>query len=129
MPRRALRTLGLVCALMGLFALPLTEPATAERTDAPPVIGPAHGDTLQVMSFNLRFASDRGPNSWPQRRPAMAQLLRREQPTVLGTQEGLYAQLRDIEDDLPGYYDWIGEGRGGGSRDEFMAIYYDSRRL
>ena len=129
MPRRALRTLGLVCALMGLFALPLTEPATAERTDEPPVIGPAHGDTLQVMSFNLRFASDRGPNSWRQRRPAMAQLLRREQPTVLGTQEGLYAQLRDIEDDLPGYYDWIGEGRGGGSRDEFMAVYYDSRRL
>jgi hypothetical protein len=65
------------------------------------VIGPARGNVLHVMSFNLRFASDSGPNSWPCRRPVMAELFRVEQPTVIGTQEGLYRQLRDIEADLP----------------------------
>ncbi|TWP47051.1 endonuclease/exonuclease/phosphatase family protein [Lentzea tibetensis] len=81
------------------------------------------------MSFNLRYASDAEPNSWAVRRPVLAQLLRQEQPTVLGTQEGLYGQLKDIRRDLPAHYDWIGAGRAGGSRDEFTAIYYDTRRL
>jgi endonuclease/exonuclease/phosphatase family metal-dependent hydrolase len=81
------------------------------------------------MSFNLRYASDTEPNSWPRRRPVMAELLRAELPTVIGTQEGLYGQLRDIAADLPDFYDWIGVGRAGGSRDEFMAVFYDKRRL
>lgn len=93
------------------------------------VIGPAADDALHVMSFNLRFASHRSPNSWRQRRPVVAELLRREQPTVLGTQEGLYGQLRDIERDLPGHYAWLGEGRAGGRGDEFVAIFHDTRRL
>ncbi|CAM3532656.1 endonuclease/exonuclease/phosphatase family protein [Kibdelosporangium persicum] len=109
-----------------LISLGMVRPAEAAE---PPVIGPARGDALHVMSFNLRYASATEPNSWAARRPVMAQLLRREQPTVLGTQEGLYGQLKDIERDLPSYYDWIGMGRAGGSRDEFMAVYYDSRRL
>ncbi|SMD26566.1 endonuclease/exonuclease/phosphatase family protein [Kibdelosporangium aridum] len=118
-----LRVVGAVLA--GLLLFPVTQAFAAEN----PVIGPARGNALHVMSFNLRYASDSEPNSWPARRPVMAQLLRREQPTVIGTQEGLYGQLKDIERDLPQHYDWIGVGRAGGSRDEFMAIYYDTRRL
>jgi endonuclease/exonuclease/phosphatase family metal-dependent hydrolase len=86
-------------------------------------------DELHVMSFNLRFASDTPPNSWPQRRPVMRNLLRRERPDLLGTQEGLYQQLRDIQADLPSYYDSIGQGRDGGSHGEAMQIFYDTRRL
>jgi endonuclease/exonuclease/phosphatase family metal-dependent hydrolase len=93
------------------------------------LIGPVPGDAVHVMSFNLRYASDNAPNSWPRRRPVMAELLRVERPTVMGTQEGLHGQLRDIEGDLPKYYDWIGVGRAGGSRGEFMAVFYDTRRL
>src|SRR2546427_4660526 len=93
------------------------------------VIGPARGGALHVMSFNLRFASDGGPGSWAVRRPVMVELFRVERPTVIGTQEGLYRQLRDIDDDLPDHYDWIGLGRAGGSRDEFAAIFYDRHRL
>ena len=81
------------------------------------------------MSFNLRHASTRRPNSWAQRRPAMAELLNREQPTILGTQEGLHAQLKDIHRDLPDRYDWLGVGRAGGDRDEFVAVFYDTTRL
>ncbi|MET0132517.1 MAG: endonuclease/exonuclease/phosphatase family protein [Kibdelosporangium sp.] len=94
-----------------------------------PVLGPAQGDSLHVMSFNLRFASASAPNSWPQRRSVVAELLNRELPTVLGTQEGLSRQLRDIDDDLPPRYDWLGVGRDGGSRGEFTAIFYDTSRL
>lgn len=108
-------------------AILLTAPAAAEGER--PVIGPARGDSLHVMAFNLRYASDSTPNSWAQRRPVMADLLRREQPTVVGTQEGLYGQLKDIHHDLPDRYDWIGVGREGGSRGEFMAVYYDTQRL
>lgn len=82
------------------------------------------------MTFNVRFATvvDETPR-WSARRPVMRELLRRERPHVIGTQEGLYQQLRMIERDLGGHYDWIGTGRGGGSKDEFMAIFYDTRRL
>lgn len=129
MPGRGRRLLGLVCVLVLGVGLPLSVPAAADRHRAGPLMGPARGDELHVMSFNLRFASERRPHSWPERRPVMADLLRREQPTVLSTQEGLYGQLRDIAADLPGYYDWIGEGRLGGSRGEFMAVFFDTRRL
>jgi endonuclease/exonuclease/phosphatase family metal-dependent hydrolase len=129
MPRRAIRLLGLMCVLVFGVGLPFTFPAQAVRTATSPLIGPARGDDLHVMSFNLRFASDTRPHSWPQRRPVLADLLRQEQPTLMGTQEGVYHQLRDIADDLPEYYDWIGEGRLGGSRGEFMAIFFDTRRL
>jgi endonuclease/exonuclease/phosphatase family metal-dependent hydrolase len=113
----ALRTvLASAALLFALLALP--HAASAERaTD------------LHVMSFNLRYASDTPPNSWPERRPVMRELLRKEKPDIIGTQEGLYRQLRDIQVDLPAYYDSIGLGREGGSRGEAMQVFYDSRRL
>lgn len=87
------------------------------------------GRALRVMTFNLRYASDARPHSWAERRPVMRTLLRQEAPQLLGTQEGLYGQLRDIAEDLGAHYDWVGTGRGGGSKDEFAAIFYDVRRL
>lgn len=131
MRRRWGRLLGLVCVLVvgSVLPLPLAQPMAAAGDRAGPLMGPARGDELHVMTFNLRFASNRGDHTWPQRRPVMAELFRREQPTVIGTQEGLYGQLRDIATDLPDHYDWIGEGRLGGSRDEFVAVFFDTRRL
>ncbi|MET9293269.1 endonuclease/exonuclease/phosphatase family protein [Streptomyces sp. NPDC003077] len=102
-------------------------PATAHDTVAADVS--EHGDRLRVTTFNLRYASATPPHSWPERRPAMRALLRRAAPHLVGTQEGLYAQLRDIEADLGPAYAWLGTGRAGGSQDEFMAIFYDRRRL
>jgi len=83
---------------------------------------------LRAMTFNLRFASNEPPNAWPDRRPVMKHLLEKESPDVFGTQEGLYQQLRDIAADLPAY-EWIGLGRGGGSRDEFAAIFFKRERF
>lgn len=83
---------------------------------------------LCVMTFNLRYASPTPPNAWPQRRPVMRACIEKVQPDLIGTQEGLYAQLKDLAADLPAY-EWIGLGRDGGSHGEFMAIFYRKERF
>jgi len=80
------------------------------------------------MTYNLRFASTNPPNAWPQRRPLMSELIATIAPDVIGTQEGVYGQLQDLAADLPAYQ-WIGVGRDGGSRGEFMAVFYRTARL
>ncbi|WP_020578537.1 endonuclease/exonuclease/phosphatase family protein [Actinopolymorpha alba] len=94
-----------------------------------PLVGPAEAPALHVMSFNLRNAGDGLPDPWVERRPTTAALLRSECPTVMGTQEGLHHQLLEVADDLPDGYEWVGTGREGGNRGEFMAIFFDARRL
>ncbi len=93
----------------------------AEPTAAVPL-------TLRVMTFNLRFASPQPPHAWPDRRPVMRHTIEQAAPDVMGTQEGLYSQLKDLASDLPAY-EWIGLGRAGGSRDEFAAVFYRRERL
>ncbi|GAB2814805.1 endonuclease/exonuclease/phosphatase family protein [Streptomyces daliensis] len=135
--RRISRRHGLRTAVAAAFALPLaaraTTPAHAssskEATPKEDTGAGRDGNALRVMSFNLRYASDQTPHSWAERRPVTRALLRREEPHLVGTQEGLYGQLKDIAADLPRRYDWIGTGRAGGSRDEFMAVFYDTERL
>ena len=113
-------TRSLIATLAAVLALLAATPAVA---------APNPTTDLHVMSFNLRFASDTPPNSWPERRPVTRKLLRDERPDLIGTQEGLYQQLRDIQADLPNHYDSIGMGRDGGTRGEAMQIFYDTRRL
>ncbi|MFE9006316.1 endonuclease/exonuclease/phosphatase family protein [Streptomyces sp. NPDC007875] len=121
---------GMRVAAAAATALPLASPPqyVATAATAAPVT-PADGPRLAAMTFNLRYAGDSEPNSWGRRRPVMRELLRRARPHLLGTQEGLYGQLRDIAHDLGQRYAWIGTGRMGGSRDEFMAVFYDTGRL
>ncbi|MFJ9102053.1 endonuclease/exonuclease/phosphatase family protein [Streptomyces sp. NPDC102405] len=119
---RMTRRMGLRTAMAAAVTVPLmgTLPASAAKPS---------NRRLDVMTFNLRFAGTTEPNSWTARRPVMRRLLRREAPALMGTQEGLYQQLRDIHADLGPHYDWIGTGREGGSHDESTAIFYDTRRL
>lgn len=99
----------------------------AARGAAAEASAPA-AEALRVMTFNLRYASPTGPNSWPDRRPVMRDCIRAAAPDVFGAQEGLYAQLKDLAADLP-EYDWIGLGRDGGSRGEFMAVFFRPERF
>lgn len=120
------RRQGLKSAAAAAIAVPLL--TTAGSTQ--PASAGEYAGALNVMTFNVRFATvvDNTPR-WSVRRPVTRELLSRERPHLIGTQEGLYQQLRMIEKDLGAHYDWIGTGRGGGSKDEFMAIFYDTRRL
>lgn len=87
----------------------------------------AGAQALDVMTFNLRYAHP-PPNAWAERRPVVRTLLEREAPDIVGTQEGVHTQLTDIETDLPAYA-WIGVGRDGGNRGEYMAIFYRRARF
>lgn len=80
-------------------------------------------DVLKVMTFNLRTPNARDGHPWEIRRPIVKQLVHEEAPSIIGTQEGTIAVLREMQADLP-EYDWIGEGRDGGLEGEFMAVFY-----
>ena len=90
---------------------------------------PSPKDELQVMTYNLRFASTNRPNAWPDRRPLIRELVQSASPDIIGTQEGLFGQLNDMAVDLPDYT-WIGVGRDDGhEKGEFMAVFYRKSRL
>ena len=110
----------MVFALSTLLLLPVVVRAQAvANTNA----------TLCVMTYNLRYASATPPNAWPQRRPLMRELITNVAPDIMGTQEGLHAQLLDLAADLPDY-SWVGVGRDDGKiKGEFMAVFYRKARL
>jgi len=107
-----------------VLAAALMLPSVASTAD----LDRASASELVIATYNLRFASGEAPNAWPDRRPVVKALLDRYQPDLIGTQEGLYHQLQDIAADQPDF-DWIGLGRDGGSRGEFMAIFYRRDRF
>jgi len=121
-PDFSLRLVACLCLFIALLCGPGRPNAQAPLGANP---SPA---ALTVMTYNLKFASTNPPNAWPARRPLVREVIRQIAPDVIGTQEGLYEQLKDIAADLP-EYDWIGLGRNGGSRDEFMAVFFRKGRL
>ncbi len=85
-------------------------------------------EPISVMTFNIRYASAFGANSWPKRRGGVVQVIRDQKPDLIGTQEGLHHQLLFMDKELPKYA-WIGLGREGGKRGEFMAVFYRPERF
>lgn len=122
-------------AVAGAIPFVTTAPArSAEQRDrtSPALIGPARRGRIHVMTFNIRLDVEgtppSEPDSWRRRRPALTALLRREQPTLLGIQEGEFHQLPAISDALPDHQ-MVGFGRGGGSTDEHSALFFDRHRF
>ena len=85
-------------------------------------------ESLNVMAFNIRYASATGANAWPKRRGGVVKVIADQKADLIGTQEGLYHQLTFMDKELPDHK-WIGVGREGGQRGEFMAIFYRSARF
>src|SRR5690348_9166046 len=88
---------------------------------------------LRVMTFNVRYSeADDGINAWLRRRDLMVQVIRKEHPDILGTQELLLPQADYLEQHLPGYT-WFGMGRNGNeinrNGNEHMGVFYDKARL
>ncbi|MGW2093712.1 endonuclease/exonuclease/phosphatase family protein [Promicromonospora sukumoe] len=131
--RTLLTTAGAVGAL-GVSAA-LASPAVAQTPrGGRPLVGPARGDLLHAMSFNVRYdrvgqTQPGQPDYWPERAPLTTAFLRLEQPTVLGVQEVLFHQLPAIEAGLGKHYKMVGFGRDGGAGGEYSGIFYDARRL
>lgn len=84
---------------------------------------------LQVMSFNLRLdTKNDGANAWPNRKEFLASQVTYHAPDILGTQEGLPHQIDWLAEHLTDYA-YVGEGREGGHKGEYSALFYNRHRL
>lgn len=102
---------------------------TQSRVGKLPLIGPVEGERLHVMSFNIRTGVDAGARSWKARLPRIEKLIKAEQPTFIGAQEGRIWQVRELKQALlPGFGAvWRGRDADGGG--ETCAIFYRKDRL
>lgn len=86
--------------------------------------------SLRVMSFNIRYDEPRdGVNAWPNRKQKVADVIRFHKADLVGVQEALLTQLRDLEKLLPEFA-WCGVGRTDGKESgEYSAILYRRSRF
>ncbi len=84
---------------------------------------------LTVMTFNMKRSVFKfGRHAWNRREPLVAQMVRRLEPDILGTQELTRSSLADLCRLLP-EYSYAGIGRGGGAKGEYTAIFYRTDRF
>ncbi len=82
------------------------------------------------MTFNIRYDEPRdGVNAWPNRKQKVADVIRFHKADLIGVQEALSTQLRDLEKLLPEFA-WCGVGRTDGKESgEYSAILYRKSRF
>jgi endonuclease/exonuclease/phosphatase family metal-dependent hydrolase len=80
---------------------------------------------LRVMTFNIRYDNPGDSlNNWQYRKDVVAETIKEYDVDLLGTQEVLANQLRDLKERLP-QYATIGVGRADGREaGEYSAIFY-----
>ncbi len=111
-------------AALMLAAVALSSNAVA----AEPIAVKTDDAQLKVMTFNLRYKNESDPYPWSKRKAVIGEFINDRKPDLFGTQEGVYVQLKDIQNAAPDYA-WLGEGREGGSKGEYMAIFYRKDRF
>ncbi len=98
-----------------------------------PLIGPVDPPDLHVMSYNIRrrFTGPRvrPADRWRRRRPLLEELLRAEQPTLLGVQEAMPDQATTVRDALGERYRFVGHGREANGQGEGCPLFFDGGRL
>jgi endonuclease/exonuclease/phosphatase family metal-dependent hydrolase len=102
-------------------------------TDVPSVLSAqdqAQRDPLTVMSFNIRYGTaNDGENSWAARRQMLFDVVRQENADLVGLQEALDFQIREILTMAP-QYAVVGIGRDDGrAAGEYSAILFRKDRL
>jgi endonuclease/exonuclease/phosphatase family metal-dependent hydrolase len=85
---------------------------------------------LKVMTYNIRFDNPAdGVNAWPNRKTRVFDLLKEYDPDILGVQEALEHQIKEIIVAIP-EYDFIGVGRDDGkTKGEYSAILYKKSKF
>ena len=78
-----------------------------------------------IMSYNVKLDyPQEGDNSWTNRKPFFINQLKFYEPDVLGVQEAMPNQMKDM-DSLLVDYSYVGVGRDDGKNEgEFSAIFY-----
>ncbi len=105
----------LVALTLGLVAS-FISPAKATAAD---------DGQFRVMSFNMRLATTAdGDNAWDFRKETFVEVVKENDPLLLGVQEALWSQMEYLDGALDGYK-WVGVGRDDGEKKgEFMSIFY-----
>lgn len=81
-------------------------------------------ETLRAMTFNIRMDTPNdGINQWSNRKEWVSEIVFFNDIDIIGMQEVLHNQLEDLETLLP-HYDYVGEGREGGTKGEYSPIFY-----
>ncbi len=87
---------------------------------------------VKLMSFNIRMSAmpkEDGDNAWGNRKEAVVQMLKDQDPDVFGVQEMLPDQQKYLRKELSEYR-MIGVGREDGQKEgECMAIFYKKDRF
>ena len=85
---------------------------------------------LKVMTYNIKLDSPKeGEYSWTIRKPFFSNQLKFYEPDVLGVQEALPNQMKDIDEFLSDY-NFVGVGRDDGKdQGEYSAIFYKKDRI
>lgn len=105
--------------LLMVLSLSVTSPGWGQPANA-----------IKVMSYNIRYDNpDDGDNRWENRLPKIGALLPTIRPDIIGFQEALFLQVRDLQKMLPGYA-YVGVGRqDGGVNGEMVPIFYNNTRF
>ena len=85
---------------------------------------------LKIMSYNIKLDYPKeGKNSWTNRKPFMVNQIKFYEPDVLGVQEAMPNQMKDM-DSLLTDYSFVGVGRDDGKDEgEYSAIFYKKSDL
>jgi endonuclease/exonuclease/phosphatase family metal-dependent hydrolase len=126
--RRSCITVKVVFLLSVLFSLAVFLNLCPCQNVATAGVGPVTENALQlrIMTFNILQgnAHKDDENRWENRRELVVNILRENQPDILGLQEALRFQLDQIRQGL-GQYREIGVGRDDGkTQGEYCAILY-----
>jgi endonuclease/exonuclease/phosphatase family metal-dependent hydrolase len=87
-------------------------------------------EPLRVMTFNIRYDNPAdGENAWPKRRDWVGEVIRDQKVDLVGVQEALGRQVKDLEERLPDYA-WFGAGRDDGKqKGEYVPLFYKKERF
>lgn len=94
-------------------------------TEKKPAMPSEKKDTINVMSFNIRYANpEDGKHAWQYRKERVANLIHFYEADLLGMQECLPGQVEYLAQKLNAFA-WYGIGRDDGkSSGEFSPIFY-----
>lgn len=86
-----------------------------------------NAQNIKVMTYNIRYdgAGDT-TNGWAPRKYAVIKILKESEAGIIGVQEALFHQMRDMNEALYAF-EYVGVGRDDGKKEgEFAAILYDT---
>jgi hypothetical protein len=80
-------------------------------------------DTLRVMSFNIR-CTNVGRDSWEDRIDIVTETMVKSEADSIGVQEATPEWIETLTKEIGDKYEWVGEGRNGGNKGEYSAVFY-----